>query len=123
MNMKSLVATMLAVMLLPLAGCKNETKTQRVVNVYSWSEYLPQEIQDKFTAKTGIKIKLTVYENNEALVDKLQAGVSDFDLVVPSDYTVALLKRRNLLQKIDASKIANWKNLDQHLLGHEYDPE
>jgi spermidine/putrescine transport system substrate-binding protein len=124
MNMKYSIATLLAVMfLLPLAGCKNDTKAQRVVNVYSWSEYLPQEIQDKFTAKTGIKIKLTVYENNEALVDKLQAGVSDFDLVVPSDYTVALLKRRNLLQKIDASKIANWKNLDPRLLGREYDPK
>ncbi len=123
MNMKYSVATMLVAMLLPLAGCKNDAKAQRVVNVYSWSEYLPQEIQDKFTAKTGIKVKLTVYENNEALVDKLQAGVSDFDLVVPSDYTVALLKRRNLLQKIDASKIANWKNLDTHLLGHEYDPK
>lgn len=123
MNMKHSMTMILAALMLvlPLAGCKNDKPAQRVVNVYSWSEYLPQDIQDKFTAKTGIKVKLTVYESNEMLVDKLQAGVSDFDIVVPSDYTIALLKRRNLLQKIDASKISNWKNLDPKLLGRPYD--
>jgi spermidine/putrescine-binding protein len=133
MNIKNPIAFVLTLALL-LAGCKDDKKgaaTQggttssqkgdRVVSVYSWSEYLPQEIRDKFTAKTGIKVKLTLYESNEMLVDKLQAGVSEFDLVVPSDYTIAILKRQNLVQKIDAAKIANWKNLDPRLLGRAYD--
>src|SRR6266567_62874 len=109
-----LLVTLLAFAL--LTGCKDKSASStqataggaRAVNVYSWSEYLPQEIRDRFTAKTGIKVNLTLYESNEMLLDKLQAGVSDFDLVVPSDYTVAILKRQNLVQRIDSSKIANW---------------
>lgn len=114
-----------------IAGCKKGgggagqggAGGERVVNVYSWSEYLPQDVRDGFTAKTGIKVNLTLYESNEMLVDKLQAGVSDFDVVVPSDYTVAILKRQGLVQKIDAGRIANWKNLDPKLLGRAYDPK
>jgi spermidine/putrescine-binding protein len=115
-----------------LAGCKDKgtATTQpgsagRVLNVYCWSEYLPQDVRDQFTAKTGIKVNLTLYESNEMLLDQLQNGASAsrFDLVVPSDYTVAILKRQNLVQKIDSTKIANWKNLDPRLLGRAYDPK
>jgi spermidine/putrescine-binding protein len=121
----------LALALVVVVGCKKgggSATTQgaageRVLNVYSWSEYLPQDIRDQFTAKTGIKVNLTLYESNEMLLDKLQAGVSDFDLVVPSDYTIAILKRQNLVQPIDQSKISNWKNLDPRLLGRPYDKE
>jgi len=110
-------------------GCKKGTSTasstagERVVNVCSWSEYLPQDVRDAFTAKTGIKVNLTLYESNEMLLDKLQTGVADLDLVVPSDYTVAILKRQNMVQKIDASKIPNWRNLDPRLMGRAYDPQ
>ena len=112
-----------------LTGCKKGASTassstgERVLNVCSWSEYLPQDVRDAFTAKTGIKINLTLYESNEMLLDKLQTGVSDLDLVVPSDYTVAILKRQNMVQKIDATKIPNWKNLDPRLMGRAYDPK
>ena len=112
-----------------LTGCKKGASTassstgERVLNVCSWSEYLPQDVRDAFTAKTGIKINLTLYESNEMLLDKLQTGVSDLDLVVPSDYTVAILKRQNMVQKIDASKIPNWRNLDPRLMGRAYDPQ
>src|SRR4051812_18162519 len=118
-----------------LIGCKDDkgggrastnpsaTRSNRVMNVYSWSEYIPQDVRDKFAAKTGIKVNLNTFESNEKLVDKLQAGVADYDLVIPSDYTIALLKRRNLVQKIDRSKIVNWKNLDPAMLGRPYDPQ
>jgi spermidine/putrescine-binding protein len=122
---------MVLAMFVVVAGCKDKgsSSTQpaagasRVLNVYCWSEYLPQDVRDQFTAKTGIKVNLTLYESNEMLLDKMQAGVSEFDLVVPSDYTVAILKRQNLVQKIDSSKIANWKNLDPRLMGRAYDPK
>lgn len=108
-----------------LMGCKEDSggksSGERVLNLYSWSEYFPQEVRDEFTKRTGIKVNLTVFENNEVLVDKLNAGVSSFDLVVPSDYTIALLKRTGRLQKIDQGKIANWKSLDPRLLGRAYD--
>jgi spermidine/putrescine-binding protein len=120
---------MILVMLVGLVGCKKggsggaAESGERVVNVYCWSEYLPQDVRDGFTAKTGIKVNLTLYESNEMLLDKMQTGVSDFDLVVPSDYTVAILKRQNMVQKIDAAKIPNWKNLDPRLMGRAYDPK
>ena len=93
-----------------------------MVNVYSWSEYLPQEVRDRFTARTGIKINLTLYESNEMLLDKMQAGVSDFDLVVPSDYTVAILKRQNLVQKIESRRSPTGRTSTRASLAAPYDP-
>jgi spermidine/putrescine transport system substrate-binding protein len=120
-----------------MAGCKDDKQSastqpgkdtakasgERVVTVYCWSEYLPEDVRKKFTEKTGIKVNHKTFENNEKLLDELHTGVSDYDLVMPSDYTVQICKRQNLVQKIDKSRIPNWKNLDPKMLGKKWDPQ
>ena len=61
------------------------------LNIYIWTTYLPQEVIDEFAKKTGIEISVDTYDSNEALLAKLQSGVADYDLVVPSDYMVRIL--------------------------------
>ena len=55
---------------------------------YNWSNYYPPELLKKFEAETGIKVTLDVYDSNETLLAKLQAGAAGYDVVVPSDYMV-----------------------------------
>ena len=43
------------------------------LNLYGWSEYVPQALLDGFTAKTGIKVNYDAYSSNEELMAKLQA--------------------------------------------------
>jgi spermidine/putrescine-binding protein len=93
------------------------------LNIYIWSAYLPQEVIDKFAAQTGVKVNFDLYDSNEALLEKLQSGVADYDLVVPSDYMVKILIAEKLIQPIDHAKLPNIKNLDPRFLDKKFDPQ
>ncbi len=44
------------------------------LNLFCWSEYVPQEIIDAFTKETGIKVSVESYASNEEMLAKLLAG-------------------------------------------------
>lgn len=92
------------------------------VNLFGWSEYIPQEVLDGFTAETGIKVNFETYASNEELLSKLVAGGSAYDLVQPSDYTAEVMIRRKMLVPLDVAKLPNLKNLDPALLRLPHDP-
>jgi spermidine/putrescine transport system substrate-binding protein len=88
-----------------------------------WSEYMPEDFMDDFTAATGIKSRVEFYESTEELVAKLQAGgVSQYDVVVPSGYIIKSMIKLNLLQPLDHAKIPNLKNLEDAFKEVNYDP-
>jgi spermidine/putrescine-binding protein len=96
--------------------------TSKELNLYGWSDYVPQQLLDDFTAKYGIKVNYDTYSSNEEMLAKIQAGASGYDLVIPSDYTVTIMVRQNMLEPIDLTQIPNFKNLDSRFTNKEYDP-
>lgn len=106
--------------IIPKVSGKNEPKA--VLNVFNWSEYLPQSVIDQFEHQYNIKVNYSTFSSNEEMLAKLMAGGSQFDLVVASDYMVEILEKQNLIQPIDKSKITNFKNLDEAVLNLEFDP-
>ncbi len=92
------------------------------LNIYIWSAYLPQEVIDQFAEQTGIEVNFDLYDSNEALLEKLQSGVADYDLVVPSDYMVKILIEEGLIQSLDRGQLPNMKNLDSRFLDKPFDP-
>jgi spermidine/putrescine transport system substrate-binding protein len=96
----------------------------RVVNVYNWSEYMPEEILQKFTQETGIKVNYSTYDSNEVMYAKLKTLQGEgYDLVVPSTYFVNRMRNEDMLLKLDKARLPNFKNLDSSLLNKPYDPE
>jgi spermidine/putrescine transport system substrate-binding protein len=96
---------------------------QEELNVFIWSEYIDPEIPVQFEKETGIKVRLDLYESNEDMVAKLQAGgVSQYDIIVPSDYIMPALLNMKLVQPLDHSKIPNLKNLKPIFTQTTYDP-
>ncbi len=94
------------------------------INVYNWSEYIPQSVLDKFTEETGINIVYTTYESNEAMYAKLKLlNGKGYDVVVPSTYFVTLMQQNQLLSKIDKKKLPNMKYLDAFVLNQNFDPK
>src|SRR5215207_8599469 len=71
------------------------------VNVYIWTNYLSQEVIAGFEKRTGIKVNVDTYDSNEAILEKLQSGVADYDLVVPSDYMMKTLIPEGLVRTLD----------------------
>ena len=61
------------------------------MNLYIWSAYITKDIIGKFEKKTGIKVHYDTYDSNEALLEKMQSGVADYDVIVPSDYMVRIM--------------------------------
>jgi spermidine/putrescine-binding protein len=96
---------------------------EKKLNVYIWSEYLPKEVIDEFTRRTGIEVRYDLYDSNEPVLEKLQSGVADYDLVVPSDYMVRILVHLKLLRPLDRSRLKNLGNLDPHFMDKEFDPK
>ena len=95
---------------------------EKRLNVYIWSEYLPQEVIDEFTRRTGIAVRYDLYDSNESVLEKLQSGVADYDLVVPSDYMVRILIYLKLLRPLDRARLPGVANLDPRFLNQDFDP-
>jgi len=103
-----------------LVACSGQKSTE--VNLYAWSEYVPQALLDGFTEKTGIKVNYDTYSSNEELLAKLQAGASGYDVIIPSDYVVSIMVKQGFLEPIDFSKVPNFSNLGNEFKNLEYDP-
>ena len=94
---------------------------EQVVNLFAWSEYVPQALLDGFTAETGIQVNYDAYASNEEMLAKISAGASGYDLVIPSDYMVTIMTAQGMLEELDLSKIPNIGNIDESL-PFTYDP-
>lgn len=96
---------------------------EKVLNVYNWSGYMPDEVLAQFTKETGIRVNYATYDSNETMYAKLKANPNiGYDIVVPSTYFIDRMRKQHMLQKIDKAKISNFKNLNPALLNKEYDP-
>jgi spermidine/putrescine-binding protein len=115
------IITLLASMVTACGG-SGQLAQSKELNLYAWSEYIPQAILDDFTSETGIKVNYDTYSSNEELMAKMQAGASGYDVIIPSDYTVSILIKQNLLAKLDFSKIPNFTNIDDHFKNLSFDP-
>lgn len=123
MNRFIAVAALLLACALVLPGTAR-AEEEKVLNLFCWSEYMPQTVIDQFEAETGIKVVYTTYESNEAMFAKIKLlEGKGYDLIVPSTYFVSLMRDHGLLSKIDRSKLTNFANLDPKVLGGEFDPD
>lgn len=95
---------------------------EQVVNLFAWSEYVPQALLDGFTEETGITVNYDAYSSNEEMYAKISAGASGYDIIQPSDYWVGVMSRQGLLEELDLSQIPNLANVDPALPYDLYDP-
>jgi spermidine/putrescine transport system substrate-binding protein len=93
------------------------------LNLFGWSEYVPQTVLDGFTKATGIKVNFETFSSNEELLAKLVAGANNYDVIQPSDYAAEVMIRQRLLAPIEKAKLPNLKNLDPGMLGRPHDPQ
>jgi spermidine/putrescine-binding protein len=113
-----------------LAGCAQPagpsdgaaSDEEKVLNLFAWSEYIPQDLLDGFTEETGIQVNYDAFSSNEEMYAKISAGASGYDLIQPSDYWIGVMSRQGLLAELDLTKIPNIVNADPSLPYDLYDP-
>ena len=114
------VACVLLVTLI-VTGCS--VKSDRVVNVCSWGEYIDENLITRFEEETGIRVNYQTAESNEALYSLIKMGGADFDVIVPSDYMIARLIEEDMLAELDYDNIPNFDLIDDTYKHLSYDPE
>ena len=126
--MKKVVAVLLTVMLL-LTGCGGNPSADAIekygsdiLKVYNVGEYIGEDVISNFEKEFGVKVIYEVFDSNEMMYTKLQAGDS-YDILVPSDYMIERLIKENALQELDLELIPNISNLAEQVRNMPYDPE
>ncbi|HXG90791.1 MAG TPA: extracellular solute-binding protein [Blastocatellia bacterium] len=112
-----------AVALLALVGFSLGGSGRKQLNIYIWSDYLPEEVIAEFEHRFDAKVNVEFFDSDEALLSKLQAGGASYDIVVPSNSIVTILREQGLIQPINLNLIPNFENLDPQFVGLPYDPE
>lgn len=97
-------------------------KKQQQLNVFIWTEYLPQSVIDAFSKEYGVKVNYDTYSSNEEMLAKLTAGASGYDVIVPSDHIVTILLNKDLLLPLDKEQLPNLVNIDPQFLDKDFDP-
>ena len=80
------------------------------VRIYNWSDYIDEELLEKFEAETGIDLIYDVFDSNEVLETKLLAGSSGYDVVVPTGTFLERQIQAGVFQKLDLSQLPNHGN-------------
>lgn len=128
----TVILTAIITIALLLSGCgaaasspttAGETvSASKELNLFNWTEYMPDSVLAAFEKETGIKVTYSTYSSNEEMLAKIQSGEKGmYDIAVASDYMVSTMIAEGLLQKLDAGKIPNSANIDATYLKKGFD--
>ena len=102
------------------AGAVSAAKNE--MRLYIWSEYIDPQIIKDFEKKFDCKVIMDLYESNEEMIAKLQAGgSSQYDVVIPSDFVLPSMIKLGLLKPLDKKAIPNMANLNSKFVNPPYD--
>lgn len=93
------------------------------LDFYNWSEYIEPELITGFEAEYDVKVSETFFDNNEAMLAQVEAGGAGYDVIVPSDYMVALMKEEGLVVPLNKAAIPNLSNLDPDFTNLPFDED
>lgn len=96
-----------------LISCGKSEEKKEVLHIFNWTQYIPQSVYEDFTKETGIKVVEDVFSSNEEMYAKIKAGAKGYDILVPSQDYVEILKKDGLIAPIDKSKIETYKNISK----------
>ncbi|HEY9644234.1 MAG TPA: extracellular solute-binding protein, partial [Coleofasciculaceae cyanobacterium] len=94
------------------------------LNIYTWAEYTSPDLVKRFTDQTGIQVITDLYDSNETMLAKLQAGGGkQYSIIYPSDYMVRQMIDFNLLTKLDPARIKGMDGIGKRWQSPSYDPQ
>ena len=95
------------------AGCKQDgASTGKTLYFYTWADYIDPETVNAFEEKFQCRVQIDNFESNEAMLAKVKSSNSGYDVILPTTYMIEVMQRDGLIQKLDASKIPNVKEID-----------
>lgn len=95
----------------------------QAVTVLMYSEYIDPAMVEDFEKETGMPLRIEVYEAQEEMIAKLQAGGDAlYDVVVASDVVVRQLAGLGLVAPLDRGLVPNLGNVAPRFRSPPFDP-
>lgn len=108
-----------------LSGCahrRGDGANARRLNIFNWADYLHPDVVPEFERRYGIEVTCDTYASNEALLAKMQAGGSRYDIIVPTGYNVRHLRKLGLIKALDKEKIKGFHRIMPRFKDPAFDP-
>jgi putative spermidine/putrescine transport system substrate-binding protein/spermidine/putrescine transport system substrate-binding protein len=86
------------------------------LSLLTWEGYADAKITKEFEQQYAVTIKHTYFTSSDELVAKLKAGGSSYDVISPLSDVAATLVQTALVQPIDVSRLASYKDLSKVLV-------
>ncbi len=83
------------------------------LHIYNWGDYTSPELIEKFEKAHDVKVTLDEYDSNETMLAKVRGGGTGYDIVVPSDYAVAIMIEEGMLAETKPNAMPNYKHLGE----------
>ncbi len=113
LNKNVIIPVLAAAVLIVLLGMKFGGVFQYKKNqvyVYNWGEYIDPSVVKEFEKETGIEVVYDEFESNEIMYSKVASDNAAYDVICPSDYMIAKMKKEDMLQTLEWDKMPNAKN-------------
>lgn len=117
------VTVVLAVSMLAGCGGGSSSAKNGELNIFIWTEYVPDSVIEKFQEEYGIKVNVTTFSSNEDMLAKVKSeSEGTYDIVQPSDYMVESMVAQGMLEELDQEALTNLGNIGEQYLNPDYDP-
>lgn len=93
---------LISLLFLSLTSCSNRNKNQVVV--FNAGEYMDMDLVEQFEKDTGIDVVYETFTSDEEMFIKLSQSSNNYDVIVPSDYMVERLLKKDMLKKLISQK-------------------
>ncbi len=127
MRKKRILSMVFAVILAAsmFSGCgKKNTGENGTLNLFIWTEYVPDSVIENFEDEYGIKVNVSTFSSNEDMLAKVKSeSEGTYDIVQPSDYMVEQMIAQDMLEKLDKEQLENISNINEAYLNPAYDPD
>lgn len=118
-----IVITAMLVTMLAGCGSKSSAGKNGELNIFIWTEYVPDSVIEKFEEETGVKVNVSTYSSNEDMLAKVKSeSEGTYDIVQPSDYMVEQMASQGMLEELKTDNLKNLSNIGESYLNPSYDP-
>jgi spermidine/putrescine transport system substrate-binding protein len=94
----------------------------QTLRVFNWTTYVAENTIPDFEEACGVTIEYFEYGSNEEMLNVVRTESAQYDIVVPTGNTVAIMIQDELLQELDHSKIPNLANVNPTFTEQAFDP-
>ncbi|WP_306115564.1 MULTISPECIES: extracellular solute-binding protein [unclassified Roseovarius] len=115
--------TRMAILALGTSTLASAAAAEGDLYIYSWGEYTPPDLVEKFEAEFGVDVHIDTYDSMETMISKLRAGAGGYDIIVPGDGTMQILIAENMVEQIDVHAMPNFEHVDERWREVYWDPE